>query len=539
MPRFSIVTPVYDPPAAVLEAMLASVQAQTFGDWEHCLIDDASPAPHVQQILQRAAKQDPRVRVVRREENGGIVAASNDALGIAQGEFVALLDHDDELHPDALQLVHEKLAATPEADYAYSDEDKIDEAGRHSGPFYKPDWSPERFRAQMYCCHFSVLRRSLVDEVGGFDPAFEGSQDWDLILRVTERARAVVHVPQVLYSWRMLPTSTAGSGEVAKPYAYEAGTRALQAHCDRIGFEAEVVADQVFSGVHHLMPRLAEQPLVSIVIPTAGTPREVWSENVVLVTHCVRSIVQKSLYANYEIVVVADPTVSQDVRHELADIAGDALHIVDFNRPFHYSQKINVGALASRGEHLLFLNDDIEVISPDWIERMVMYSRHEGIGAVGAKLFFGDGRIQHAGVVFVGGGPGHTYRGFTHDYAGYSANALVPANLSAVTGACVMSRRSVFEEVGGLSQHFPVNFNDIDYCLKLRTKGYRVVLDPDTQLYHFESSSRSSDVAKWERDLLSDRWADLVDPDPYYNPNFGTDSVDFVPLVELPDETVV
>lgn len=538
MPRFSIVTPVYDPPAEVLETMLASVQAQTFGDWEHCLVDDASPAPHVQQILQRAAKADPRVRVARRAENGGIVAASNDALGIAEGEFVALLDHDDELHPDALRLMHEKLAATPDADYAYSDEDKIDEAGRHSGPFYKPDWSPERFRAQMYCCHLSVLRRSLVDEVGGFDPAFEGSQDWDLILRVTERARAVVHVPQVLYSWRMLPNSTAGSGEVAKPYAYEAGTRALQAHCDRVGFEAEVVADQVFSGVHHLMPRLNDHPLVSIVIPTAGTSREVWSEQVVLVTHCVRSIVERSLYVNYEIVVVADPSVTPDVRHELVELGGDRLHIVDFNRPFHYSQKINVGAIASRGEHLLFLNDDIEVISRDWIERMLMYSRHEGIGAVGAKLFFGDGRIQHAGVVFVGGGPGHAYRGFTRHYAGYSANALVPANLSAITGACVMSPRAVFEEVGGLSQHFPLNFNDIDYCLKLKAKGYRVVLDPDTQLYHFESSSRSSEVADWERDLLSDRWAGAVDPDPYYNPNFGIDSVDFMPLVQLPDGTI-
>jgi GT2 family glycosyltransferase len=539
VPRFSIITPVYDPPAEVLEVMLASVRAQSFDDWEHCVVDDASPSPHVQQILHKAARQDSRVKVVSRAENGGIVAASNAALDVAEGEFVVLLDHDDEIHPDALRLVHEKLAATPEADYAYSDEDKIDEAGTHSGPFHKPDWSPERFRAQMYCCHLSVLRRSLVNEVGGFNKDYEGSQDWDLILRVTEKARAVVHVPEVLYSWRMLPSSTAGSGEVAKPYAYEAGTRALQAHCDRVGFEAEVVADKVLSGVHHLLPRLQENPLVSIVIPTAGTMREVWSERVVLVTHCVRSIVTQSLYSNYEIVVVADPTVTDSVRRELLEIAGDRLRIVEFNRPFHYSQKINVGAIASQGEHLLLLNDDIEVISRDWIERMLMYSQFEGIGAVGAKLFFGDGRIQHAGVVFVGGGAGHTYRGFTRDYAGYAANALVPANLSAVTGACVMSSRAAFEEVGGLSQHFPLNFNDIDYCLKLQAQGYRVVLDPDTQLYHFESSSRSSDVADWERDLLTDRWADMIDPDPYYNPNFSIDSVDFIPVTRLPDGTVV
>jgi O-antigen biosynthesis protein len=337
-------------------------------------------------------------------------------------------------------------------------------------------------------------------------------------------------VPKVLYSWRMLPNSTAGSGEAAKPYAYEAGTRALQAHCDRIGFEAEVVADEGLPGLHHLMPRLTGNPVVSIVIPTAGTVREVWNEHRVLVTHCVRSIVERSLYRNYEIVVVADRTVTPAVRAELKQIAGPRLRMVDFDRPFHYSQKINVGVLASRGEHVLLLNDDIEVISRDWIERMLMYSRVEGIGAVGAKLFFADGRIQHAGVVFVAGGPGHTYRGFSRDYTGYALNAMLPANFSAVTGACVMSRRTVFEEVGGLSQHFPVNFNDIDYCLKLQTKGYRVVLDPDTQLYHFESSSRSPDVADWERDRLRERWLPAIDPDPYYNPNFGDDAVDFMPL---------
>jgi GT2 family glycosyltransferase len=539
MPRFSLITPVYNPPADVLEAMLASVRAQTFADWEHCLVDDASPDPHVQEILQRAAKQDPRFRVLRREGNGGIVAASNDALACAGGEFVALLDHDDELHPDALGLVHRMLCETPEADYAYSDEDKIDEVGNHSAPFFKPDWSPERFRAQMYTCHFSVLRRSLVDEVGGFDPDYEGSQDWDLILKVTEKARAVVHVPQVLYSWRMLPGSTAGGGEAAKPYAFTAGTRALQAHCDRIGFEAEVVADKAFPGVHHLLPRMREKPPVSIIIPTAGTMREVWSEHRVLVTHCVRSIVRRSLYPNYEIVVVADPSVTPAVRAELAEIAGDRLQIVDFERPFHYSQKINVGALAASGDHFLMLNDDIEVITRDWIERLLMYSRHDGVGAVGAKLLFGDGRIQHAGVIFIGGGPGHTYRGFSRDYPGYAANALVPANFSAVTGACTMSPRAAFEEVGGLSQHFPVNFNDIDYCLKLQSRGYRVVLDPDTRLYHFESSSRSTDVAGWERELLRTRWGAVVDPDPFYNPNFGIETVDFFPRPYLSTGSLV
>lgn len=255
-PRFSVVTPVYDPPVDALRAMIRSVTGQTFTDWQLVLVDDCSPSTFVLAALDEAAAADPRITVVRREANGGIVAASNDALAAATGEFVALLDHDDELHPDALRLVDEALRAEPEADYVYTDEDKIDEDGRRSGPFYKPDWSPERLRTQMYTCHLSVLRRSLVDEVGGFDAAFEGSQDWDLVLRVTEQARKVLHVPHVLYHWRMLPTSTAGSGEAAKPYAYAAGTRAIQAHCDRIGFPATVSHDDEFSGVYHLSPAL-------------------------------------------------------------------------------------------------------------------------------------------------------------------------------------------------------------------------------------------------------------------------------------------
>ena len=538
-PRFSIVTPVYDPPAEVLEAMLASVRAQTFGDWEHCLVDDGSPAPHVQEILQRAARKDPRVRVRRRQANGGIIAASNDALALATGDFVALLDHDDELRSDALQLVDEALRDTPDADYLYTDEDKIDEAGRHSAAFFKPDWSPERFRSQMYTCHLSVLRRSLVDEVGGFHEGFEGSQDWDLVLRVTEKARRVVHVPEMLYHWRTLPNSTASTNALeAKPYAFEAGTRAVQAHCERIGFEAVVVADDKLGGVYHLNPDLRDHPSVSIVIPTAGTRREVRGEMVTLVTHCVDSIVTTSTYENFEIVVVADKTVEDEVVDELKVIAGDRLRVIPYLKPFNYSEKINVGVVASRGEHLLMLNDDMEVIAPDWIERMLMYSRQPGIGAVGAKLFFGDGTIQHAGIVFLPSGPGHTYRGFAGDYTGFYANAKVVANYTAVTGACVMSRREVFDEVGGLTTRLPMNFNDMDYCLKLRFKGYRVVLDPDIQLFHFESSSRDTKVREWEHELLDDRWLWTFDPDPYYNPAFGPDDIHFIPPVYLSDGTI-
>ena len=518
-PRFSVVTPVYDTPADVLWAMLESVRAQSFGDWELCLVDDRSPSPHVREMLERVAAEEPRIKVRWRDQNGGIVAASNDALEMANGEFVALLDHDDELHPDALAHVHEALLGNPEADYVYTDEDKIDRGGHHSGPFFKPDWSPERMRTQMYTCHLSVMRRSLVAEVGGFDGEFEGSQDWDLVLRVTERARAVLHVPRVLYHWRMLETSTAGSGEAAKPWAFEAGTRAIQAQCDRTAIEARAVRDEDDAGVYHLEPALRSEPLVSIVIPTGGTVREVRFEPVVLVEHCVRSIVETSTYSNYELVVVVDADTDPAISARLREIAGERLRLVTYDRPFSFSAKINLGAVHSKGEHLLLLNDDMEVVTPDWLERMVMYSQMDGIGAVGGRLLWEDGRLQHVGIRFHEGLPGHPHYGFSREYRGYGNAVRVANNCLAVTGACLMTRRELFEAVGGLSTRLPVNYNDVDYCLKLREVGKRTVYDPDLVLYHFESSSRSSEVEDWEKDLFRQRWLPLTAVDPYSNPN--------------------
>lgn len=517
-PRFSILTPVYETPVPVLKKMLRSVRRQSFRDWELCLVDDCSREPRVREMLERARATDPRIRVECREVNSGIVAASNDALRMAHGEFIALLDHDDELHPDALAHVAAAIDADPEADYVYTDEDKIDLRGRHSQPFFKPDWSPERLRTQMYTCHLSVLRRSLADEVGGFDPEFEGSQDWDLVLKVTERARAVVHVPRVLYHWRLLDTSAAAAA-AAKPWAFEAGPRVVQAHCDRIGLPAEVEQDAADPGVLHLRPRLTEQPLVSIVIPTGGQVRDVRFEPVVLLLNCVRSIVERSTYENYEIVCVVDDSVEQEVIDELLEIAGERLRLVRFSGPFDFSAKVNQGAIQSKGKHLLLLNDDIEITTPEWIDRMVMYSEREGIGAVGAKLVWGDTRLQHVGLNFEYGLPGHLYRGFAGDFTGYMNDVLVARNCLAVTGACLMTRREVFEEVGGLTREFPVNFNDVDYCLKLHSSGRRIVYDPDLVLFHFESSSRTAEVEKWEFEKLVDRWRSYAAVDPYNNPN--------------------
>lgn len=517
-PRFSVITPVYDTPADVFWAMVGSVLGQSFGDWELCLVDDCSPAPHVAGLLAEAEGMDPRIRVERRAANGGIVAASNDAVAMARGEFLVLLDHDDELHPDAMRLVDAALREEPEADYAYTDEDKIDRAGNHSGPFFKPDWSPERMRTQMYSCHLSVFRRTLVEAVGGFDPEFEGSQDWDLVLKATERARAVVHVPRVLYHWRMIEGSTAGADESAKPWAFEAGTRAVQAHLDRIGMPARCTHDPDDRGVYHLDPVLSEEPLVSIVIPTAGTVREVRYEPVVLVSHCLRSIVETSTYENYELVVVVDTPADPALLEELREIGGERLRLVEYDKPFSYSDKVNVGATAARGEHLLLLNDDIEVATPNWIERMVMYSGLEGVGAVGGRLLLQDGRLQHVGVKFENGLPGHHYWGFRGDFRGYANIVRTAQNCLAVTAACLMTRRDLFEQLGGLSDDFPVNYNDVDYCLRLRRLGKRTVYDPDLRMFHFESSSRSSAVNEWEKRLFRERWLPFTDPDPYSNP---------------------
>ncbi len=520
MPLFSIVTPVHDTPADVLAETLRSVRGQSFRDWELCLVDDCSTEPHVGEMLAQAQRQDPRFRVARRQDNGGIVAASNDALAMATGEFVAFLDHDDELHPAALERVAAAVAVSPEADYVYTDEDKIDRAGRPSGPFFKPDWSPERMRTQMYTCHLSVMRRRLVEEVGGFDPDFEGAQDWDLVLKVTERARQVVHVPEVLYHWRTLETSTAGAGEEAKPWAFDAGTRAVQAHCERIGLPAEVERDLDAPGVYHLRPRLRREPRVSIVIPTGGGSREVRFQDVVLIEHCLRSVVETSTYENYELVVVTDGRLDPALEDRLRAIAGERLRLVPFEGEFDFSAKVNRGAVHSDGERLLLLNDDMEAITPEWIERMVMYLELEGVGAVGARLIWEDGRPQHVGILFENDGyPGHIYRGFSPGFRGYSNNVLVAQNYLAVTGACLMTTREAFEGVGGFSAAFPNNYNDMDFCLKLRAGGRRVVYDPDTVLYHFESSSRDFEVQDWEKEQLRGRWLHLTATDPSTNPS--------------------
>jgi glycosyltransferase involved in cell wall biosynthesis len=513
VPVVSIVTPVYNPPLDALKACIRSVLAQELPDWEWCICDDASTDSAVVAELDRLAAIDPRVRLTRHEVNGGIVAASNNALSMATADFVALLDHDDRLAPSALTHVVDGLGTSPDVDYLYSDEDKVGADGVRYDVFDKPDWSPERLRSQMYTGHLSVLRRSVVDEVGGFRAGFEGSQDHDLVLRVTERARTIIHVPHVLYSWAVVPGSAAGDVD-AKPYAFEAGRRAVQEHCERTGIDAGV---EFVPGpsVYRVRRRVSGNPLVSVIIPTRGSSSQVWGVNRVFVTELLRGIVESATYANLEFVVVYDLNTPDEVMADLAQICGARLVAVPYDRPFNFSQKINLGFLRSSGEYLLILNDDMELIDDDFVETLLALAQDPGVGCVGARLLFSDGTLQHAAHHYHSGEAYHVWYGAEGDDTGYFNSLVVQRETSGVTGACMMLSRVVYDEVGGMTELLPGSFNDVDFCLKVRAAGHRIIWTPWASLYHFESKSRDPRVTAEEVNLLRSRWGLDWDRDPY------------------------
>ncbi|MBJ7513165.1 MAG: glycosyltransferase [Acidimicrobiia bacterium] len=517
MARYSILTPVYDPPEDVLRACLESVARQTFQDWEHCLVDDASTQPHVARVLEEYAAKDRRFKVKRRAANGGIIAASQDALELATGEFVCLLDHDDLLTKDALTEVDLIASTDPSLDYCYSDEDYLSPDGKFINPFHKPDWSPERFRSQMYTGHFSVARRDLVIEVGGFRTGYEGSQDYDLVLRVTEKARSIRHVAKILYHWRMMPESVAQNAE-AKPWAYEAGRRAVQDHCDRTGRNATVV-DGVVPGVYRVQREIEGEPLVSVVIPTRASSARVWGVERCFVVEAVRSLVERARYTNLEIIVVMDAPAPAGVIEKLERLAGERLKIVWYDKPFNFSEKVNLGAAHATAGLMLVLNDDIEVETPDFIETMIGLIQEGDVAMVGAKLLFADGRLQHAGHLY-NHDPFHAYFGYPADHLGESSVLACQRETSGVTAACALVKMSIWNEVGGLTPELAANFNDVDLSLKIRAKGYRILWTPYAVLYHFESMTRIPTVNKRELEIMRERWATPLKNDPYHNPNF-------------------
>jgi GT2 family glycosyltransferase len=526
-PRISLITPVFNTEPQWLERLVRSVQAQTYPDWELCLADDGSTRDETRATLEGLIA-DARIKVVRLPANAGISAASNAALAIATGDFAGLLDHDDELAPDALIEVVTLLNAHPDADIVYTDEDKLEFDGTHVEPYFKPDWSPEYLRSTMYIGHLTVYRRSLIERVGGFRSDFDGSQDYDLALRATAQTTRIHHIPKVLYHWRKTPGSAAGN-TAAKPWGLDAARRALADHVSTLPIPA-TVEDQPGHGFWRVRYQILGNPLVSVVIPTDGRIVQTRQGNRDLLWHCIRSIAQRTAYRNYELLIADNGRLSPQVRALLSEVPHRRL-VYEMTHPFNFAAKLNFAARHAHGEHLLLLNDDTEVIDDEWMSAMLEFSQQPEIGVVGGKLFYPDGRIQHVGVVLgIGGGACHVLAGQAGDSPGYFGSALVIRNYSAVTGACCMTRRAVFEEVGGFDERFALDFNDVDYCLRVGARGYRVVGTPFARLYHYEGASfgsREHVVNPAEVKALSDRWSTVIEADPFYNPNLTRSGLDY------------
>ncbi|QSR32016.1 glycosyl transferase family 2 [Nocardioides sp. S5] len=503
-PLFSIVTPVYDPPLNVLKECIESVLAQDFEDWEMILVDDLSPNEAVPTVIARYAAEDARIRLIERDTNGHIVVASNDGLDAARGEFVALLDHDDLLAATALSRVAAEIERHDDVDYVYTDEDKVGADGRFYATFHKPDWSPERLRGQMYTSHLSVLRTELVREVGGFREGFEGSQDHDLVLRVTEQARRVVHVPEVLYHWRAVEGSTAVDIE-AKPYANDAGLRAVQDHLDRLGVAATAVAGAE-PGRYEIRRALDPAVRVSLVIPTMGQSAVILGESRVLVVEAVRSALARTDHEDVEVVVVHDAPTPAYVLDQLREVAGERLVLVPFDAPFNFSTKMNLGVSHASGERIVFLNDDVEAISDGWLEQLVAPLDEPGVGLTGAKLYYADQTVQHAGHAYFNAGYHHPFRFRTRDEAGPFGELFVSREVTGVTAACAAMTREAYVEIGGFTETLPANFNDVDLCYKVGRAGLRVLFIANSELFHYESQTRVPQVAEWERLAVVSRW---------------------------------
>lgn len=486
-PTVSIVTPVYNTPIELLDRAIESVLGQVYANWELCLCDDLSTRAEVCERLEYWAKKDSRIKVLMSERNEGISGASNRALALATGEFVGFLDHDDELTFDALAEVVRMLQKNCEADIIYSDEDKLDTEGRRIQPYFKPDWSPEYMLSIMYVCHFSVYRRNLLEEIGGFREEVKAGPDYDVFLRASERARAVLHVPKILYHWRMAPNSIARSSD-EKPDAFEAGRRAVSDHLQRKGIAAKVVHGNA-PGFYRVRFCLDGNERVAIAVLESGAGD---------VERCAAAIEEKTNYRNREIIrVSAEP---------------------ENGRP-NLSRMINWGVAEANADYVVIMHDDIEPISREWIEAMLGFCRQKEIGAVGARLLYRTGELQHIGIVpGLNGVAGYPLRGLFSSRLGYPDPNHFVRNCSAVSAACMMVRKSTFEEVGGFDERLPRAYSDLDFCLKIREKGYRIVWTPEAEFYHDECEAANESDSE-EVEYLKRRWGKALEIDPYYSPN--------------------
>ena len=529
-PKISIAMPVYNVEEKWLRLCIDSILNQVYTNWELCMADDASTDPNVKKILTEYQQLDERIRVVFREQNGHISEATNSALAIATGEFVALLDNDDELAINAFYEVVKVLNENPELDLIYSDEDKIDMDGNRSDPAFKPDWSPDLLLGTNYISHLGVYRRSILEEIGGFRKGYEGSQDYDLVLRFTEKTtkERIKHIPKVLYYWRMLPTSTAVD-QGSKGYAFEAGLRAVQDALVRRGINGHATHGAA-NGLYDVYYDIESEKLVSIIIPTKNGYKDV--------QRCVSSIIEKTTYQNYEI-IMADNGSTDPKMHELYAKFEQQLpgrfFVESIDIPFNFSTINNRAAKKAHGEYLLFLNNDTEVITENWLTLMVSFAQQERIGCVGAKLLYPNNTVQHAGVILgLGGVAGHGHYGYPHGDLGYFGRLAINVNYSAVTAACLLMKKADFDAVGGFEEAFTVAFNDVDLCLKVQALGRDNVWLHEAELYHFESQTRGYDDKgkkkkrfEQEKVMMEEKWGPLIENDPFYNPNLTRDIPNF------------
>ena len=529
-PKISVLMPVYNTEKEWLVRAIESVRAQTYPHWELCIADDASTQPHVREILERERREEPRIRVVFREKNGHICAATNTALDMAIGDWAALFDHDDELAPHALHCVAREIAAHPQAELIYSDEDKIDEQGTRFSPHFKPDWNPDLLLGQNYISHLAVYRTATLRNLGGMRTGYEGSQDWDLALRVTERvdAAAIRHIPRILYHWRAGEKSTAlHLGE--KDYAGESARRAIAGRLERTGRLGRIFP--AIGGHWRIAQPLPERhPLVSIIVPTHNAAK--------LLRVCIASIIARTQYAPFEILLVNNRSDDPKALELFAEYAReDGVRVLDYEMPFNYSAINNFAARHARGEILCLLNNDVEVLGTGWLGELVSHAVRPEIGAVGARLYYPTMRLQHAGVITgIGGVAGHAFKNFPRDDPGTPQfRPHLAQNLSAVTAACLAVRRAVYFEAGGFDERkLPVAFNDVDFCLKVQALGYRNLYTPFAELLHHESASRgledtSEKVRRFQDEIaaMQERWGDQLFRDPAFNPNLSLDSEDF------------
>ncbi len=528
--KFSIVVPLYNTPERFLREMIESVQAQTYGGWELCMAD-GSDAQHgeVTRICREYVRKDKRIRYRKLEKNLGISGNTNACLEMATGDYIGLFDHDDLLHPAALYEVMRTIENTG-ADFIYTDESTFHETPEDAYlPHFKPDFAPDNLRANNYICHFTVFKRALLDETGFFDPACDGSQDHDMVLRLTEKARRVAHIPEILYYWRAHAGSVAESAGV-KPYTIEAGVRAVKKQLEQLGLEGQV--EPVGPGLTIYRTRYAIKgtPKISILIPNY--------EHIEELRNCLDSIFDKTTWPNYELVIVENNSRSQELFHYYERVQQEHtnVRVVTWEGTFNYSAVNNYGAQFCTGEYLLLLNNDIEVITPDWIQEMLMFAQRPDVGAVGAKLYYPDKTIQHAGVCLgMGGVAGHYFQHVDYKNVGYVGRLLYPQDMTAVTAACMLLRREVWEKLGGLDEDWAVAFNDVDLCMRIRKAGYLIVWTPFAELYHLESKSRGIEdtpekQVRFNQEVrqFQTRWAkELEVGDPYYNPNFSLARSDF------------